>query len=404
MKIPLFFITMTLACHLAAETASYPTGAEDRAYAVTILQRLAKPVLKSLAEQRLKKDLPMVNQDKSRIQFSHLESYARTLSGVAPWLELGPDETAEGRQRAEMIELALRATRNAFDPLSPDHLEFSAGSQTLVESAFVALAMLRAPVQLWGHLSVEEQTRLLEALKETRKIKPVENNWLLFAANREAFIWKVTGTCDRQPIEYALQKHKEWYVGDGTYGDGKEYHWDYYNSYVIQPMLLEVLKICREKKDPLGDFYPEELTRAQRYAAVLERLISPEGTYPVMGRSSTYRLGNMQLLTQLILSGEAPANLMKGSTRSALTAVTHRLFDATGTFDENGWLQAGVVGSQKKINESYISTGSPYLTCNGFLHLGLPPTHLFWTEPGGPWTQRRIWGGDPGVQIDAHFH
>ncbi len=386
---------------LLAQADTYASGADDRAYAVATLQRIARPVLQSLAENRFKADFPIRDWEKDRVKFSHLEGYARMISGVAPWLELGPDDTPEGKQRAELIELALRATRNAFDPASPDCLSFTAGNQTLVETAYVALAMLRAPTQLWGKLSAAEQTRLINGLKQTRQYKPYENNWVLFAAMREAFIWKVTGECTRKTIEYALSKHQDWYAGDGAYGDGPAYHWDYYNSYVIQPLLLEILKICREKQDPLGEFYPKALKRAQRYAVVLERLISPEGTYPVLGRSSAYRLANMQLLTQLILSGEAPPHLMKPATRSALTAVTRRLFEAPGTFDVQGWLQIGVVGNQSKIHEWYNSTGALYITCDGFLHLGLPTTHPFWTGAGGPWTQRRIWAGDPEAPVDS---
>ena len=386
---------------LFAQADTYASGADDRAYTVATLQRIALPVLKSLAENRFKADFPQRTWEKDRIKFSHLEGYARTLSGVAPWLELGPDDTPEGKQRAEVIELALRATRNAFDPASPDCLSFTAGNQTLVESAYVALAMLRAPTQLWGKLSATEQTRVIDGLKQTRQYNANLSNWLMFSALREAFIWKVTGDYTRKPIEFALSKHQEWYVGDGSYGDGPDYHWDYYNSYVIHPMLVEVLKICREKKDPLGDLYSKELKRAQRYAVVLERMISPEGTYPVLGRSSTYRLANMQLLTQLILSGEAPGSLGKAPTRSALTAVTHRLFEAPGTFDVQGWLQIGVVGNQNNIHEYYNSTGALYITCDGFLHLGLPATHPFWTAPGGPWTQKRIWAGDPEAPSDG---
>ena len=47
---------------------------------------------------------------------------------------------------------------------------------------------------------------------------------------------------------YALQKHVDWYKGDGTYGDGEELHWDYYNSFVIQPMMLDITKVLSEKK------------------------------------------------------------------------------------------------------------------------------------------------------------
>ena len=47
---------------------------------------------------------------------------------------------------------------------------------------------------------------------------------------------------DAMRIDYAVREHQEWYVGDGLYGDGPQFHWDYYNSFVIQPMLLDVLR------------------------------------------------------------------------------------------------------------------------------------------------------------------
>jgi len=46
-----------------------------------------------------------------------------------------------------------------------------------------------------------------------------------------------------------LTKHQAWYVGDGTYGDAGV-SLDYYNSFVIQPMLVEAL-------DVVGDEAPE---------------------------------------------------------------------------------------------------------------------------------------------------
>lgn len=191
-----------------------------------------------------------------------------------------------------------------------------------------------------------------------------------------------------------MQTHLRWYLGDGTYGDGPEYHWDYYNSFVICPMMLEVLKICREKQDPLAAHYDKALQRAQLYAVVPERTISPEGTYPVVGRSSAYRLACFQLLSQLILTGDAPASITNGSTRAAQTSVARRLHQAPGTFDARGWLQLGVVGKQMNIRERYSYIGSLCITTNGFLHLGLPADHAFWT-------QRRIWSGDPDAPVDA---
>jgi hypothetical protein len=42
-----------------------------------------------------------------------------------------------------------------------------------------------------------------------------------------------------RPVTTAVNVHETWYKGDGFYGDGPDFHWDYYNSFVIQPMLLE---------------------------------------------------------------------------------------------------------------------------------------------------------------------
>jgi hypothetical protein len=30
-----------------------------------------------------------------------------------------------------------------------------------------------------------------------------------------------------------LRQHEQWYRGDGIYGDGPEFDWDYYNSFVM---------------------------------------------------------------------------------------------------------------------------------------------------------------------------
>jgi len=389
MKVPNFF-----------ENESYPSGVEDRADTLAALERLAGPVLGALAEDKLIATLPVRDWERERMPFTYLEAYARTLSGVAPWLELGPDATPEGEKRASMLALAIRATHHVFDPSAADYQDFDHGHQPLVEAAYIGLAFLRAPKHLWSGPSDEDRTRIIARWKACRKFETGNNNWLFFSAMLEAALWKFAGECNRAPIETAIHKFMEWYVGDGCYGDGPDFQWDYYNSYVIHPMMLEILKVCREKNDPLAGFYEKELKRAQRYGVVLERLISPEGTFPVIGRSACYRYGAMQLLEQLFLTGDAPASLAPGPTRSALTTVIRRMTDAPGTFDAEGWLQIGAVGHQPQIREYYNSTGALYLTVNGLIHLGLPPDHDFWKAPGGPWTQRRIWLGDPSAPAD----
>ncbi len=373
--------------------AAADSGAEDRAYTVQVLTRISEPVLTSLANGTLKKDLPVHDWEKDRTNYAPLEACGRTLSGIAPWLELGPDETPEGKQRAKFIDLSVKSLVNATDPKSPDFLNFNHGGQALVDTAFLAFGLLRAPNQLWGRLTPQQQSNVVAALKSSRTLKPGENNWLLFSATIEAALWQFTGECETNRIEYAINRHMQWYLGDGTYGDGREFHWDYYNSYVIQPMLLEVTRVCAEKKHPLGALQPKIIARARRYAQVQERMISPEGTFPVIGRSSAYRFAAFQELATVSLLHELPKELKPAAVRSGLTAVVRRMAEAPGVFDEQGWLQVGAVGHQQSIREPYISSGSLYLCLAGLVHLGLPANDIFWTAPAEPWTQKKIWSG-----------
>lgn len=383
-----------VSCGLSLFQFAWASGPADRAEAVKTLDRIARPVMESLAEGKLRERLPMGPGEESRRDVTCLEAFGRTLAGIAPWLALGPDDTAEGKLRARYIEWSRKALVHATDPKSPDFMNFTKGGQPLVDTAFLSLALLRAPDQLWKPLDESARANVLNALKSTRKIKPGESNWLLFSALVEAAVWQFTGECEIQRIEYALKKHEQWYAGDGTYGDGPNYHWDYYNSFVIQPALIAVLEVCREKKSPLGDQLPIVLTRAKRYAEVQERMISPEGTFPVIGRSSAYRFGAFQTLSLMALRRELPKGVEPAAVRGALAAVIGRMVDAPGTFDAGGWLRVGVAGYQPAVRESYISTGSLYLCLTGLLHLGLPADDPFWTSSAEDWTQKRLWAGE----------
>jgi len=374
------------------QAASPEDGSKSREYSVATLTRMANPVLTALSENKLKTSIPKLNP--KRDAFAPLEALGRLLSGMAPWLELGPGTDPEGLLRARYIQLAVKGIHNAVDPASPDFMNFTKGNQPLVDTAFLAQALLRSPKQLWGNLDQETKNHLVAALKSSRVTKPHMSNWLLFSATVEAALWEFTGECNMAPIELAVQKHLEWYVGDGSYGDGPKWHWDYYNSYVIQPMLIDVLKVCESKKHPLGKHYPLILKRAQRYAAVQERMISPEGTFPVIGRSSSYRLGAFQTLSAIALMHQLPKGTEPEAVRSGLMAVSRRVLEAPGTFDASGWLLPGACGHQPSIVDEYISTGSLYITSCGFLALGLPANDPFWTGEDKPWTQKRIWAGE----------
>src|SRR5206468_6991999 len=250
----------------------------------------------------------------------------------------------------------------------------------------LAQGVLRAPRALGDELDPPTKRNLIAALESTRTILPGYNNWLLFTATVEAGLRNLGASWDRVRIDYALRQHEQWYKGDGMYGDGPEFHWDYYNSFVIHPMLLDLLDASHDEAAAWKEMAPRIEQRARRYAAIQERLIAPDGAFPPVGRSLAYRFGAFHLLAQMALRRALPDGLAPGQVRAALTAAIRRSIEAPGTFDASGWLQIGFCGHQPGIGEPYISTGSLYLCAVALLPLGLPASDAFWTAAPEPWT------------------
>src|SRR5690349_16932740 len=218
---------------------------DDRQYWVNTLTRITLPVIESLASEKLKSTMPVeaaMGALETRKKVTYLEAFGRSIAGLAPWLELGPDSTTEGKLREKFIKLSISAIKNGVNPSSPDFFNFTEERQPLVDAAFFAHGLLRAPKQLWGNLDKETQQNLVKALRSTRVIKPYNSNWLLFPATIEAALLKFDHDFDLERIDLGIKEHQEWYLGDGVYGDGPEFHFDYYNSFVIQPMLLDIVK------------------------------------------------------------------------------------------------------------------------------------------------------------------
>ena len=384
--------------------AAEPAGAEkvpvvpanDRAYWLAMLQRVVNPMLENLAAGKLRERMPVecpAGNVADRRKYTHLEAIGRTLSGIAPWLELPGKTPDETKTSDRLADLARRGLTQAVDPQSPDLINFTAGGQCLVDAAFLSHAFLRSPRELWGKLEKPVQDRLVEAIKSTRTFKPGQSNWLLFSAMVETFLASINRDWQAPRIETAVSAHEQWYKGDGAYGDGPEFHWDYYNSYVIQPFLIDVLEHISKVSKQWDGLHGEVVRRARRYAAVQERMIAPDGSYPVLGRSITYRCGTFQLLAQMALRDELPEGVKPAQVRAALTAVIRRTLEAPETFDAAGWLRIGLAGHQPGLAENYISTGSLYLCTTVLLPLGLPANHPFWNDPAADWTSRKAWAG-----------
>lgn len=377
-----------------AKTAAL--GDDDRGVWLQIVERVAGPVLRAASEQRLKIEMPVEaphGNAEDRRRYTYLEAFGRLLCGIAPWLESGASEGAEGRLRAQYTEWARAGIASGTDPASPDFMNFNQGAQPVVDTAFLALGMVRAPGELWQKLDARTQRQVVAALRSSRVIRPGYNNWLLFSAMVEAALCSMNADWDAVRVDYALRSVDSWYKGDGVYGDGPPFHCDYYNSFVIHPLLLAVLDAVGKTTPAWEALQSAMLARAQRYAAIQERLIGPEGSFPPVGRSLCYRFGAFHLLADMALRRQLPEGVAPAQVRSALTAVMRRMTEAAGTFDAKGWLTVGFCGHQPEMAEAYVSTGSCYLCSAAWLPLGLGASDPFWADAAQPWTAKKAWSG-----------
>ncbi|MDR3456729.1 MAG: DUF2264 domain-containing protein [Verrucomicrobiae bacterium] len=372
-----------------------PVG-DDRGYWISVLEKISRPVLENLARRELRLKMPVEEQPGAkRAGFTHLEAFGRLLCGIGPWLALENLAGGEAKLQAEFIKLAHTSMDAATDPQSPDFLNFSKGGQALVDTAFLAQGLLRAPKILWEPLEPRVKAQVIGALKSSREVPtPDRNNWVMFAATVEAALLECGEPTRADRLEDCVRKMLGWYAGDGAYGDGEFFHFDYYNSFVIHPMLLDVLAVLKKRDPGFAATQAAELSRAKRFAEIQERLVAPDGTFPSIGRSTTYRFGAFQTLAQISLLHELPEKIGPAQVRCALTAVIRKMIEAPGTFDAAGWLQIGFCGHQPALGENYISTGSLYLCTAGLLPLGLPAADPFWSATAARWTAQKLWSGE----------
>ena len=373
-----------------------------RTYWIDTMIKISSPVIENLAEGKLTQKLPLADRPE-RADYTYLEAFGRTLEGIAPWLEAELPDGEEKELQKKYRILTRKAIDMATDPTSPDFLNFCRGKQPLVDAAFLAHGILRAKTQLWVNLPERVKTNLKNALISSRCIEPFYNNWLLFASMVEAALHYMGADIVPERLDKGLDVFRDkWYVGDGLYSDGKQYHQDYYNSFVIQPMLVDILKTVKDLDEKYETFLPIAEERAKRYAEILERMIAPDGSYPIIGRSICYRFGCFQMLAQAALQNDLAEHITPAMVRCGLTAVIKRVMESGNCFDGDGWLVSGVVGYQPELAEPYISTGSLYLCLAVFLPLGLLPSDRFWSDADELWTNARAWSGER-IPIDHAY-
>ncbi len=388
----------------------------SRADWVGYAERLARPVLSAAASGHLSDALQPEHHaavDRDRLVTAPLEAMGRLLAGITPWFETASSGASprssgsvirlpqkESRARDDIHQLAAAALVHQSDPNHPEYLRFAGTEQqTLVDAAFLAHAFVRSP-GFWYSLDPATRHRLVAGMKALRTRKPGFNNWLLFAAMTEAFLLSIDEEADLMRIDYALRQHDQWYLGDGTYGDGPHYRADYYNSYVIHPMLTDILRLVAEHDKAWAAIAARQQERFTRSAAIQERMIAPDGSWPVVGRSVAYRCGAFQTLAQAALQHALPPALPPAQARAALAATMERTLGSPASWREDGYLRVGLTGHQPSLGERYITTGSLYLTATVLLPLGLPADDPFWAEPDLPWTSVRVFDHTSDIPAD----
>ena len=392
-------LAMIIAIFVAAPMQAKKKTVEktDRQVWADLCYKISQPVLENMSKGNFQKDFPLElspTWDGRDTKVAYLETFARLMAGISPWLALPDDGTPEGKQRKQLHEWAIQAYKNAVDPNSPDKITWLTNtSQPLCDASYLVESFMRAPEATWGQLDEVTKKRYIEGLKSLRTIRPAYNNWLLFRAMVEVFFMSIGEDVDEYALSVGLQKMSEWYLSDGWYSDGPEYAMDYYNSYVMHPMMVEVVEMCKKHKFSTPISLDLAVKRMNRFNTIRERVSSPEGDYPAVGRSVIYRMGAFQTLAMSAWKYGLPKDLTNGSVRSTLTCVMKRMFAVDGNFDDKGYLRLGFAGHQPNLANYYSDNGSLYMTSLVFMPLGLPADHPFWTAPAEPWTSQKAWSG-----------
>ncbi|MBQ5801786.1 MAG: DUF2264 domain-containing protein, partial [Clostridia bacterium] len=153
----------------------------DRKLWVQMLDKIARPVLSALAEDRLKETFPLWDEEEPTPEhprtIAYLEAQARLLHGIAPWLDAEVSDPEERALQAEYRVMAQKALHNCICPDSKDYIEWWDGtreaSQHLVEAYNFAYPVLVSPKTFWETLPEEDKQYYVRALTRVNHRRPI---------------------------------------------------------------------------------------------------------------------------------------------------------------------------------------------------------------------------------------
>jgi len=305
-----------------------------------------------------------------------LECFARIFAGISPWLAT----RLEGDYVTKILKM--------FDKLFAQEDIFTK-EQSIVECAYICYGFLITKNVLWKQLPENTKLQFINIIRNVRKLIAdyhTRCNWYLFHGMIETFLKSIDESYDDVFISSMLETIELWYCGDGFYKDGERgFSMDYYNSYVIHPFYIEILKVCNPS------IVDKAFERCIKYTEFLERIVNPDGSYPPLGRSITYRFGAFHALAYSIYNERISSQHTYPQLKRLLTKVLKRIITHS-IFNTYGFLELGFTGSHPEITDWYSNWGSCYLTTLGFLPLGLGKSHHFWEDTNiNYYTQELAW-------------
>ncbi|MDF3129845.1 DUF2264 domain-containing protein [Kiritimatiellaeota bacterium B1221] len=313
----------------------------------------------------------------SDASFYTTEAWERVIVGLAHYLK-GSGEILMHPQAGDLGELFRQRLIHGCTPGHPDHFgPVPPGRQT---GAYIPLALLTAPEQLFDPLTSMEQENVLSWLAEGLNRPSHHNNHYLFHLQAIPLLDRYGFAYDTAHAEQLLDQIMAFYSGGGWFQDGSSLSYDYYNAWGFQYYLLNLIYFHKPWRDRLGD---RIRGISRQFFRDYRLMFAHDGAAVPYGRSLSYRFGAMDPIPWAVLLEddfwpEAPADA-----RRILSANFH-YHHSHGCFDANGRMESGYHQVNPALTEPYLSPASCNWALTSFAHLLLPEDHAFWTEPAPP--------------------